>query len=130
MHKKDFDSWNVNKKQIHENKQRPYYKEKEIWWCALGHNIGFEQDGVGKNFDRPVIILKGFSRESGLIIPLVGKNKKGKFYFSLGKVKGRKATAVLSQIRLIDVKRLISRIDKLNYEKYEKLKTATKELLF
>ena len=130
MHKKDFDNWNKNKKDIHNNKHRPFYKEREIWWCSLGYNIGFEQDGTGKNFDRPVIILKGFNKESTLIIPLVGKNKKGKFYFYLGIVKDRKVTALLSQIRLIDTKRLISRVDKLDLKKFKKLKTAVKKLLF
>ena len=26
-----------------------FFREKEVWWIALGVNIGFEQDGKGKN---------------------------------------------------------------------------------
>lgn len=46
--KKDFDEWNAKKKEIHKGGEAPFYNEREIWWCALGANVGFEQDGTGK----------------------------------------------------------------------------------
>ena len=42
---KDFDKWFVVKKQIHSMGGRVFAHPREIWWCALGANIGYEQDG-------------------------------------------------------------------------------------
>jgi hypothetical protein len=42
--KKDFDGWNEKKKDTNE-KIGPFCHERELWWCTLGVNIGFEQDG-------------------------------------------------------------------------------------
>jgi len=64
MYRKNFDTWNNHKKLINKQRAAPFYKEREVWWCALGVNVGFEQDGTGKNFDRPVLVLKGFNRET------------------------------------------------------------------
>ena len=44
---KEFDKWNELKKKLH-NSEKPkkfYFREREIWWCSLGLNIGFEEDG-------------------------------------------------------------------------------------
>lgn len=127
---KDFDKWNKDKKTIHTDGENKFYHEREIWWCSLGINIGFEQDGTGENFDRPVIIIKGFSREVFLAVALTGKKKKGKHYFYLGKVDGRDASAILSQLRLVDGKRLIRQISTLKEDKFLKLKNALQALIF
>ena len=44
-----------------------------------------------------------------LCIPLSTTEKEGKYYFSVGIVENRRAKAVLSQLRLLDAKRLINR---------------------
>lgn len=108
--KKDFQSWHILKSQLHENKSEVFFHEREIWWCTLGANIGFEQDGRGEYFDRPVLVLKKFNLDICLIVPLTTSGKKGKYYFPLGEIEGKNATAVLSQIRLIDRKRLMNKV--------------------
>ena len=47
MHTKDFDSWNTLKQRLNskEDKSVPWIKEREIWWCSVGINIGHEADG-------------------------------------------------------------------------------------
>ncbi len=41
---KDFDQWNAEKKKTHANEEYfPLYSEREIRWCRLGVNVGFEQ---------------------------------------------------------------------------------------
>ena len=40
---KDFDGWNETKKQIHGRHDAPFYHERELWWCTLGVNVGFER---------------------------------------------------------------------------------------
>ena len=100
---KDFDSWNKNKKRIHAENENKLYHEREVWWCSLGVNVGFEQDGTGVDNERPVLILKGFSKQVCLVMPLTTSEKKNPYHASLGKVDGRNAFAIISQIRLIDM---------------------------
>ena len=58
----NFVYWTRLKIRIHfqDIQERPYFKEREIWWVNLGVNVGFEQDGKGDNFERPILILKKF----------------------------------------------------------------------
>lgn len=123
-HIKDFDNWNKEKKRIHSTKPSLYFHEREVWWCKLGINVGFEQDGKNKQFSRPVVILKTYSINAALIIPLTSKDKKGTYYFDIGKVDGRDAKAVLSQIRFIDKRRLINKADVISEELFEKIRSA------
>jgi mRNA interferase MazF len=80
------------------------FKERDVFLCHLGLNIGSEQNGSGKSFLRPVLVLKKFNNKICLAIPLTTKNKIGEYYFSF-KLKGVKNTLILSQIRLVDSKR-------------------------
>jgi len=127
--KKDFNLWNNRKKEIHFKERPVFYHQREVWWCSLGINVGSEQDGTGKNFDRPVLIIKGFNSNSFLGIALTGKKKEGKYYIYLGKIEGRDSTAILSQIRLIDSKRLIRKIKTIEEPLFIKLKTALQAVL-
>ncbi len=108
--KKDFWRWHTKKVQINETEGRALFQEREVWWCALGTNIGFEQDGSSEQFTRPVIVLSKFNLDTCLVVPLTARPKKGKYYFSVGAVSGREAVAVLSQIRFVDRKRLVVKI--------------------
>lgn len=107
---KDFDKWNKNKKQIHINNENKFYCEREVWWCSLGINIGFEQDGKGEDFSRPILVIKGFSKDVLLCIPLTTKLKEGIYYSDIDLGDGIKRKVILSQIRLIDSKRLEEKI--------------------
>ena len=59
---KDFDKWNTEKKQTNAEQPR-LYTVREVWWCRLGGNVGSEQDGSGRAFLRPVVIVRGFGAE-------------------------------------------------------------------
>lgn len=127
---KDFDKWNENKKKLHNHDVSSFYHEREIWWCSLGVNVGFEQDGTGKNFDRPIVIIRGFNKNTFFAVGLTGREKAGKYYLYLGKIDGQDATAVLSQVRLLDSRRLVRKIGTLDEVQFEKLKTALIGSLF
>ncbi|MCX6713943.1 MAG: type II toxin-antitoxin system PemK/MazF family toxin [Candidatus Vogelbacteria bacterium] len=127
---KNFDKWINEKKKIHEESVAPFYNEREIWWCALGVNVGFEQDGTGKNFDRPILIIKGFNKNTFTSIALTGRIKKGKYYHYLGKIEDRDSTANLSQIKLIDSKRLIKKMGTLNEKTFKEVQNKLKKMLF
>jgi len=48
---KDFNFWNDQKKLTNDlDPSNIYFKEREIWWCHLGANVGQEQDGKGVRF--------------------------------------------------------------------------------
>lgn len=123
-HIKDFDRWNIEKKRINATNPPVFFHTREVWWCELGINVGFEQDGKNKQFSRPVVILKTYSTNAALIVPLTSKDKKGTYYFDVGKVDGREAKAVLSQIRFIDKRRLINKADIISKEIFGKLQSA------
>src|SRR3989344_6276998 len=127
--KKDFDKWNANKKTLHNKNTFHFYHERDIWWCALGVNVGFEQDGTGKQFDRPVVIIRGFNKNTFFGVALTGKKKEGKYYCYLNTVQGRDATAVLSQVRLIDTKRLVRKIKTLDEQLFLELKKRLQNAL-
>ena len=127
---KDFDKWNKIKKNIHHaDDYLPLYHERQIRWCRLGANIGFEQDGTGKGFSRPVLVFKGFSRNACLVIPLTTSVKKNKYHISIGIIDGCNAAVIISQLRLIDTKRLYKHIGTIDKKTFESIRKAVKGML-
>ena len=127
---KDFDKWNKIKKETHSNDDYlPLYHERQVRWCRLGVNVGFEQDGTGKDFSRPVLILKGFSRHVCLVVPLTTSVKKNIYHIPVGVVGGRNAIAIISQIRLIDTKRLDQYILTIDKKIFDTIQKAVKDML-
>jgi mRNA interferase MazF len=126
---KDFDKWNINKKVIHHNNEDKFYHEREVWWCSLGINIGFEQDGKGEEFSRPVLIIKGFSKNVFLCVPLTTKMKEGKHYHDIVLSDGIKRKVILSQIRLIDSKRLIEKVCTIDEIQFKSIKQKITQLI-
>ncbi len=125
---KDFDTWSGFKIDIH-NAKGKLYKQRDVWWCSLGLNIGFEQDGTGKSYERPVVVLRGFSKAVCLVVPLTTSVKENKYHVALGEIDGKQAAAIISQVRLVDTRRFIDKIGMLDKEKFEEMKNAVKDLL-
>lgn len=128
MYFKDFDNWNENKKLLQEEKKEVFFYEREIRWCFIGVNLGNEIDGKSDNFERPVLVFKKFNNTTLWILPLTGKPKYGKYYYSFF-WKNRNQSVVLSQLKLISVKRLGRRMGVLNKKEFSKIKAKFKELL-
>jgi len=126
---KYFDLWNEVKKVIHTDSRRCLYHEREIWWCYLGINIGHEEDGKGMQSTRPVMIVKGFSREMCLTVPLTTSTKMSPYHVSIGFLGGKMSYAIASQVRLIDSKRLITRLGYADKASYEFTKKAIRDVL-
>jgi mRNA-degrading endonuclease toxin of MazEF toxin-antitoxin module len=126
---KNFDVWNDAKKNIHDRAGAPFYHSREIWWCSLGVNIGAEQDGSGDEFHRPVVILKSFGAQTCLVIPLTTSPKVHPLRPSVGLIDGKGAHALLSQIRIIDTKRLVRKIGYLKKEIFEAIRKAARGML-
>ena len=124
---KDFDVWNVKKKIVNKMKSR-FYTEREIWWCSLGINIGSEQDGSGKEFLRPVVIIRGLGASTCMVVPLTTSLHEHSLRVPLGEIQGKYASALLSQVRVIDTRRLIEKIGFLSKEKFLELRKAVRNL--
>ena len=126
--KKDFDGWNEIKKKTDKEHSR-LYTVREIWWCRFGVNIGTEQDGKGEWHVRPCVILRGFGAEACLVVPLTTSPRTHTLRIPIGEIEGEKAKANLSQIRVVDTRRLQNRIGFLDESHFNKLKKAAKALL-
>lgn len=126
---KDFDNWTREKRRIHHDETDKLYHEREVWWCALGINIGYEQDGTGTDYQRPVLILKGLSASTCYIAPLTTSAKQHRYRIPVGTVDGREAKALISQIRLIDTKRLVNKVGYIEPAVFAAIRKAAKELL-
>lgn len=125
--KKDFDKWNTEKKQAHEEPSR-LYTVREVWWCRLGVNIGSEQDGSGSFFLRPVVIARGFGADTCLVIPLTTSPRQHQLRIPVGEIQGKEASAILSQIRVVDTRRLVEKVGFLDEEVFRRLRKAARTL--
>ncbi|MBI2612362.1 type II toxin-antitoxin system PemK/MazF family toxin [Candidatus Kaiserbacteria bacterium] len=125
---KDFDRWNTLKKQTNAEPPR-LYTVREIWWCRLGVNVGSEQDGRGDNFLRPALILRGFGPDACLVAPLTTSAREHPLRVSIGVVDGRPARANLSQLRVIDTRRLAEKVGFLDKNIFARLRKAARGLL-
>jgi len=107
---KDFDQWNEKKKSLHGSVFTDFVHTREVWWCAVGVNVGVEADGKRENFERPVLVIRKFSTEAVLMIPLTSRVKKDNPYHVIFSHEGREFSAVISQVRLISTKRLLRKM--------------------
>ena len=79
---KDFNKWHLVKSEIENTTRSELFREQEIWWCSIGENIGFEQDGKNEMFERPVLVMKKFSSDVFFGIPMTSTRKEHPFYFA------------------------------------------------
>ena len=94
----------------------------------------FEQDGNGEDFLRPIVITRKFNNEIFWGIPLTkSKNKTNKraekYYFSFSFIDNIKSVAILSQIRLIDARRLSYLAGEVSQDDFKVLIAKLKALL-
>ncbi len=116
---KDFSKWHKTKSKINDlDSSQIYFKERDIWWCYFGANIGFEQDGKGAEFLRPVLLFKKFKRYTCWVIPLSLQIKYGDTYFLMLSESNRIRLASLSQMKLIDSKRLLKKVDSISAQEF------------
>ncbi len=125
---KDFDRWNNLKKQLNEAERVVYVHPREIWWCSMGINIGSEIDGKNENFERPVIVVRVYNKESLIVLPVTTKEKNDIFHFKI-ETKEKVAWIKLTQTRMISSKRLLRKVDLLNQEQFDVLVKKWRDFL-
>lgn len=121
---KRFLEWIRLKEKLHTSHAKPpLFKEGEVWWCSIGENIGIEVDGKSKKFSRPVVVFKKLSAEGFLAIPLSTKIKIGTWYVPMSH-RNIKCVAVLSQARVLSVKRILEKYGEVNEEEMQKIRSG------
>lgn len=127
----EFDTWNNLKQKINLEKGSVKYfpKEAEVWISTLGKNIGFEQNGSGDNFSRPVLIVKKFNNNMFWTVPLSSKQKAIDFYFNYTDRNNQNVSAILAQMKLLSVKRLKRKLYDLPEESFKEIKNKLKSFL-
>lgn len=116
---KNFDAWINQKKQIHDSVKKLFCNERDIWWAYLGANVGCEQDGKNGDFVRPVLVLRKFNNQVFLAVPLSTQIKPCNKYYVRIDHGGKAVSSVISQVRLLDTKRLKRKMYRLDKEQYE-----------
>ena len=104
------DEWNNFKKYLssREDKETPRIKEGEIWWVAVGENVGIEIDGKSEYYSRPVLVFKKLSPYGFFGLPLTTQPHGGTWYVR-NRSSTKKSYFALSQIRVFSVKRIFGR---------------------
>jgi len=122
---KDFDEWNKLKKQI--NVRNPIYvSEREVWFCSVGLNVGSEQSGKHELFERPVLVIKTVTANTFIGVPLTSNKKKGSWYVA---IESTDSSAIISQVKLFDTRRLARKINVIPVEEFEIIKNKLKDFI-
>jgi len=128
MAAKDYKRWMPKKAEINSRKVRAAFKERGVFWVSVGENVGFEEDGKGTYFNRPVVIVKKFSKNMFWGVPLSTTSRRGRYYHPIT-VTGKLSVALLSQARTFDATRLANKIGMLDVEEFDELRNKLSKVL-
>lgn len=115
---KNYQKWMKIKSSIHNKNIIRSVKEGDIWWAAIGENVGVEIDGKSEKYSRPVVVLKKHSKLCFTGVPLTSKFHKGTWYVSFD-FQNKTETAILIQAKLMSSTRVYERMGKLSKRDYE-----------
>ena len=99
----------------------------EIWWTAVGENVGVEINGKSEYFSRPVLVFKKLSHLGFMGIPLSTQKHIGSWYVNFS-FQGKQAYAALSQARVFSAARLYSRLGQATKNDMLKIKDGFRKL--
>jgi mRNA interferase MazF len=126
---KDFDRWNDTKKHMDTmGTSNVIFHEREIWWCAIGLNVGDEQDGKNELYERPVLVIKKFNARLAWVLPMTTVIKTGKYYHTLH-YDNRDFAVILSQMRIISSKRFLRFVRKISPGQHRQISHKLGQLL-
>jgi len=118
-----YDNWNVVKKSLQQKDKVEFFRERQIWWCSIGQNLGSESYGKGRTFTRPVLVFKKLSGDIFLGLPMTSKLKQGTWYLTI-RHQGKEVTVLYHQTRVFDKKRMVRSFGEVDDEDFAKIKTG------
>jgi len=122
-----FDEWNEIKKRTHSGNRKIGIKAREIFWARVGHNIGSEEFGKGRDFVRPVIIIRRLTHDLFLGVPTTTAPKEASDYFhpfcyrEKTHNRSRCVSAMILQVRTYSIKRLLNKIGTIQKDDFKKV---------
>jgi mRNA interferase MazF len=125
---KDFDRWNEIKKKTDSTTFTDFVHARDVWWCALGVNVGVEQDGKHDTFERPILVLRKFNKDMVLAVPLSTRVKKNPYSVVFTHGSGE-FSALISQVRIISTKRLKRYMYKMSSGIFDEIREKTKTMI-
>ncbi len=134
---KDYLKWHGIKSDIENSGKEILFRDREIWWCSLGENVGFEQDGKNEKYERPVLVFRKFNKGMFWGLPLTSKEKNDSFHHKLvlrmknenNEIEEKISMVILSQLRLLSGKRLIRRVARINENNFKEIENKVINLI-
>lgn len=112
-----------------EQDKLPKISNGEIWWVAIGENMGVEINGKSSYFSRPVLVFKKFNHLGFMGVPLTTQIHTGSWYVDF-KFQGKEVCAVLSQAKVFSTTRLYNRLGQIAENDMAKIKEGFFKLYF
>lgn len=128
-----FDRRNSLKRETH-TRDMPddfYVNKREVWYVRMGENIGYEQNGKGSDYKRPVLVIK----KLGNVFFTVAMTTKGKddsfFYYKMPPTYcSEPSYLIVSQFKVIDKKRFIEKMYTISEAHFKDIKKELKQRMF
>lgn len=127
-YRKRYYEWADVQSKIDQKDYPDTWKVGGVFWAHQGVNIGSEQDGKGKNFTRPVLVIMEFSERIVLVAPISSKIRRHRYRFKVT-VKGEMRMVLLDQIRVMDLKRLGHFVDEIPESTLRQIRSALANLI-
>ncbi len=93
----------------------------------MGENVGSEINGKSDLFSRPVLILKKLAHGFYFVVPTTTQLRQGSWYVAF-RQHDRDMVACLHQARVIDYRRLSSRLGKIDSDDFANVKHGFRAL--
>lgn len=125
--RRNYVAWYKLKTELEKQEFLGNFSEREVWWVSIGVNIGDEEDGKNRLFERPILVVKKYSKQLLLALPLSTAVKMNRFYhpIAIGDVN---SIVLLSQARVISSKRLQRRMGRITSDEHDSILRKYAEL--
>ena len=128
MREVEFYKWHHLKQKLNNKENFPAFKQRDIWWCHVGVNIGDEENGKNEVYSRPTLIIKKFNNHIFWGLPLTTQIKDKSYYHKII-FKEKEQCIMISQLRLWDAKRLTTKMGRLSHPQFDNLRRIVSNLI-
>jgi mRNA-degrading endonuclease toxin of MazEF toxin-antitoxin module len=127
---KQFLEWIGLKEKLHNQSHKPpFVSQRDMWWVSFGENVGSEMNGKSHRFTRPALISKKLAHGFYLTAPTTTQARSGSWYVKVS-LAGVEEYVCLHQIRVVDYRRLYSKLGQIDTDDFDRLREAFRKLYF
>ena len=123
-----FLNWARVKYSLNIKESRSTVRERQIYWCSVGYNVGHEENGKGDKYRRPILVFKKFNDRLFWGIPMTTKVKENPYYVKVN-VDEEVRCVMVSQLRVMDANRIIEPMERLSLEEFKKVKDSINSII-